>query len=54
MRHRDRWTATLGIAVGVVTAFLVQQAIEGRPLWLIVLAAALLFAVFLWLRDKLF
>jgi hypothetical protein len=54
VRSRDRWTAVLGIAVGVVTAFLVQQAIEGRPLWLIVVAAGALFAVFLVLRDKLF
>jgi hypothetical protein len=54
VRRRDRWTAALGIAVGVVTAFLVQQAIEGRPLWLIVLAAVALFGVFLWLRDRLF
>jgi hypothetical protein len=44
----------LGIAVGVVTAFLVQQAIEGRPLWLIAIAAGVLFGVFLWLRDWLF
>jgi hypothetical protein len=54
VRTRDRWTAVLGIAVGVVTAFLVQQAIQGRPLWLIVIAAVTLFAVFLWLRDRLF
>jgi hypothetical protein len=54
VRRRDRWTAVIGIAVGVVTAFLVQQAIEGRPLWLIVLAGAVLFGVFLWLRDRLF
>jgi len=54
VRARDRWTAVLGIAVGVVTAFLVQQAIQGRPLWLIVIAAVALFGVFLWLRDKLF
>jgi hypothetical protein len=54
VRRRDRWTAVLGIAVGVVTAFLVQQAIEGRPLWLVVLGAVALFAVFLWLRDRLF
>jgi uncharacterized membrane protein YoaK (UPF0700 family) len=53
-RQRDRWTAILGIAVGVVTAFLIQQAIEGRPLWIIVIAAAALFVVFLWLREKLF
>jgi hypothetical protein len=52
VRPRDRWTAALGIAVGVVIAFLVQQAIEGRPLWLIVLAAVALFGVFLWLRDR--
>lgn len=52
-RRRDRWTAVLGIAVGVVTAFLVQQSIEGRPSWLIVLVLAL-FAAFLWLRDKVF
>jgi hypothetical protein len=54
VRRRDRWTAVLGIAVGVVTAFLVQQAIEGRPLWLIGIAAGALFGVFLWLRDRLF
>ena len=54
VRRRDRWTAVLGIAVGVVTAFLVQQAIQGRPLWLIVVAAVALFGVFLWLRDRLF
>jgi hypothetical protein len=54
VRGRDRWTAVLGIAVGVVTAFLVQQAIEGRPLWLIAIAAGVLFGVFLWLRDWLF
>jgi hypothetical protein len=54
MRRRDRWTAVLGIAVGVVTAFLVQQAVEGRPLWLIVPTAAALFVAFLWLREKLF
>jgi hypothetical protein len=54
VRNRDRWTAVLGIAVGVVTAFLVQQAIQGRPLWLIVIAAVALFGIFLWLRDRLF
>lgn len=54
VRRRDRSTAILGIAVGVVTAFIVQQAIEGRPLWLVLFAALGLFAVFLWLRDRLF
>jgi uncharacterized membrane protein YccC len=54
VRRRDRWTAVLGIAVGVITAFLVQQAIQGRPLWLVVIGAGALFGVFLWLRDKLF
>jgi len=54
VRRRDRWTAVLGVAVGVVTAFLVQQAIEGRPLWIVVVAAVSLFGVFLWLRDQLF
>ena len=54
VRRHDRWTAVLGIAVGVVTAFLVQQAIEGRPLWLIVLAGAVLFGVFLKVRDWIF
>lgn len=54
VRRRDRWTAVLGIAVGVVTAFLVQQAIEGRPLWLVALGAFALFGVFLWLRDRIF
>jgi hypothetical protein len=54
VRARDRWTAGLGIAVGVVIAFLVQQAIEGRPLWLVVLGAVGLFGVFLRLRDRLF
>jgi hypothetical protein len=54
VRRRDRSTAILGIAVGVVTAFIVQQAIEGRPLWLVLFAALALFAVFLWLRDRLF
>ena len=54
VRRRDRWTAAVGIAVGVVTAFLVQQAIEGRPTWLIFAGAVALFVVFLWLRDKLF
>lgn len=54
VRRRDRWTAVVGIAVGVVTAFLVQQAIEGKPTWLIFAGAVALFVVFLWLRDKLF
>ena len=54
VRARDRWTAVFGIAVGVVTAFLVQQAIQGRPLSLIVIAAVTLFVVFFWLRDRLF
>jgi hypothetical protein len=54
VRLRDRSTAAVGIALGVVTAFLVQQAIEGRPLWLIFAAAVALFVVFLWLRDRLF
>jgi hypothetical protein len=54
VRRRDRWTAVLGIAVGAVTAFLVRQAIEGSPLWAVVLGALALFAVFLWLRDRLF
>jgi len=54
VRLRDRWTAAVGIAIGVVTAFLVQQAIEGKPLWLIFGAAVVLFVVFLWLRDKIF
>lgn len=54
VRNRDRWTAVLGIVVGVVTAFLVQQAIQGRSLWVIAFAAVGLFAVFYWLRDKLF
>jgi hypothetical protein len=54
IRARDRWTAVLGIAVGVVTAFLVQQAIEGRPLWLVVPGALALFGMFLWLRNRLF
>lgn len=54
VRLRDRMTAVVGIAVGVVTAFLVQQAIEGKPLWAIFAAAVALLAVFLWLRDKLF
>ena len=54
VRRRDRWTAVLGIAVGVITAFLVQQAIQGRPLWLVVIGAGALFGAFLWLRDKLF
>jgi hypothetical protein len=44
----------LGIAVGAVTAFLVRQAIEGSPLWAVVLGALALFTVFLWLRDRLF
>jgi hypothetical protein len=54
VRNRDRWTAVLGIAVGVVTGFLVQQAIQGRSLWVIAFAAVALFGVFYWLRDKLF
>ena len=54
VRNRDRWTAVLGIVVGVVTAFLVQQAIQGRSLWVIAFAAVGLFGVFYWLRDKLF
>jgi hypothetical protein len=54
VRNRDRWTAVLGIVVGVVTAFLVQQAIQGRSLWVIAFVALGLFAVFYWLRDKLF
>jgi hypothetical protein len=52
-RRRDRWTAVLGIAAGVVTTFLVQQSIEGWPLWLIALVVVL-FAGFLLLRDWLF
>ena len=54
VRRRDRWTAVIGIAVGVVTAFLVQQAIQGRPLWLIGVGAAIVFAVFFQVRDRLF
>jgi hypothetical protein len=54
VRSRDRWTAIFGIVVGVVTAFLVQQVIEGRPLWLVVIAGVALFGFFLSLRDKLF
>jgi hypothetical protein len=54
VRQRDRWTAILGIAVGVVTAFLIQQAIDETPFWLVLFAAFALFAVFLWLRDRLF
>jgi hypothetical protein len=54
VRRRDRWTAVLGIAIGAVTAFLVKQAIEGSPLWAVVIAGLVLFAVFLWLRDRLF
>jgi hypothetical protein len=54
VRNRDRWTTGLAIAVGVVTSFLIQQAIQGRPLWLVFFAAILLFAIFLWLRDRLF
>jgi hypothetical protein len=54
VRRRDRSTAAVGIAIGVVTAFLVQQAIEGRPLWLVFAAAVVLFAVFLRLRDRIF
>jgi hypothetical protein len=53
IRTRDRWTAAVGVALGVVTGFVVQQAIEGRPLWLVVIAGGL-FGVFLWLRDRLF
>ena len=53
-RTRDRWTAILGIAVGVVTAFLIQQAIEGQPLLLIFVAAIAVFGAFLLLRERLF
>ena len=54
VRRRDRWTAVIGIAVGAITAFLVKQAIEGSPLWAVVIAGLALFSVFLWLRDRLF
>jgi hypothetical protein len=54
VRRRDRWTAVLGIAIGAITAFLVKQAIEGSPLWAVVIAGLALFSVFLWLRDRLF
>jgi uncharacterized membrane protein YoaK (UPF0700 family) len=54
VRRRDRWTAVLGIAVGAITAFLIKQAIEGSPLWAVVIAGLALFSVFLWLRDRLF
>jgi hypothetical protein len=54
VRRRDRSTAVLGIAVGVVTGFLVQQAIEGRPLWAVAGAALALFALFFVVRDRIF
>jgi hypothetical protein len=56
VRKRDRWTTIVGIAISVVTGFLVQRAIEiqGWGIWVIVLVAVGLFAGFLLLRDKLF
>lgn len=56
VRKRDRWTIIVGIAISVVTGFLVQRAIEiqGWGIWVIVLVAVGLFAGFLLLRDKLF
>jgi hypothetical protein len=56
VRNRDRWTIIVGIAISVVTGFLVQSAIEiqGWGIWVIVHAAVGLFVGFILLRDKLF
>jgi hypothetical protein len=56
VRKRDRWTTIVGIAISVVTGFLVQRAIEiqGWGIWVTVLVAVGLFAGLLLLRDKLF
>ena len=54
VRRRDRWTAVIGIAVGVVTGFLVQQAISGHPTWIIFVTSVAIFGLFLALRDRIF
>jgi hypothetical protein len=57
IRLRDRWTAAVAIIVGVfatVQAFVVQQAIENVPLWLVLGGALVLYLVFLQIRNRLF
>jgi hypothetical protein len=53
-RRRDRWTTALGIVIGVAAtaqAFIVQQAIKGVDVWIVLLVALILYVGLYLLRN---